>query len=430
MNAGESETLQFSVNSSDLGATRLEANLVVSADENLANNRASTETVIHSAVTFAEQLGKISIEAESFALALPPSEEAQAGFEIPAWYLISSQTTNNLTQPDPDEADAQSASGNAYLEVLPDIRIDNSDENVIGISNFDIGGTGPTLQYRIYTEQTGKYYISARIRPNGTQDSTLHIGLNGQWPVTSQNLTQCAPDGTWKWTNTVSNDCSETSPAYINIDSPGLHIVNISQADDGLELDKLVFNLNDRTLPANLGDTTVLFDSSRALELSTSLSETDIKQGEETELAITVTNNSFDLIPETMIEIFVDESIVTNYSGFESCTSTSSSMICNFGALESSAVANANLFLSPKNTGEINISTRIIGLNTNDSTENSDVASKLIVQNTGGGGSLTYNSLFSVLLLLLITALSSRLNSLIGFSFHSGIAIRNNRPSI
>ena len=268
---GESATLAFTTIATQSGRFNVSVQLNLDDDANVENNVASlNETVISSGVAISSN-NLIVIEAEAFSSSSTATTE-----NAPQWFLVDENSTPFPTQFDPDNISYQDAINGAYVEALPDSRIDDNDSTITGVSNFTNGGSGATLAYTVFFAQAGSYNVYARVRANNSQDSSLHIGLNNDWPDTVSGLAVCNPDGKWQWTNNITRNttCDTTSSASISVPTPGVHELMISQDSDGLELDKLILSLDVITELSGTGP-----DASRLEESSQLIKVTDSSGG-------------------------------------------------------------------------------------------------------------------------------------------------------
>jgi len=187
--------------------------------------------------TFEEKNGTVAVEAEHFL--------EQTKSEIRKWHIISSENTSTPT-PDPDESHAASASGNAYLEILPDTRTTH-DDKLIHDENFtNEAGKMAVLSYPVYFNTPGKYYVWVRAYSTGTEDNGIHVGLDGQWPESGQRMQWCEGKNAWTWESkqrTEEVHCGEPEKIFLEIKEPGLHTIHFSMREDGFEFDKWMMTL-------------------------------------------------------------------------------------------------------------------------------------------------------------------------------------------
>lgn len=187
----------------------------------------------------AEADGLLIVEAETFA--------RQTIDETRRWYVVNAETTGT-PEPDPDPSHAASASGGAYLEILPDTRT-NHDERLIRGENFtNKAGMMAILEYDIAITNPGRYYVWVSAHSTGTEDNGIHVGLDGQWPDSGQRMQWCEGKDQWTWGSrqrTEADHCGVPGLIYLEIEEPGPHTVQFSMREDGFEFDRWLLT-NDR----------------------------------------------------------------------------------------------------------------------------------------------------------------------------------------
>ncbi len=405
---GESVEVSFHTLAISSGLHNVTVQLSHSNDADLTNNTATlTETVVASLMTTADN-GNIVIEAENFnALSSAATENA------PTWYLVNSNFSAFDPTLDPDQASPVSVSGAAYMELLPDNRIDPNGARTEGISNFSSGGVGATLSYNVFFAEAGVYNIAARIRANNTEDATLHIGLNNEWPATSASVSVCNPDGTWQWTSNLktNNGCSITSAATLTVSEPGLHVVMVSQDTDGLELDKLILSQSQISVSSDNGPAakTVDITGSADIALSANVSALDVAPNEYVDLVVSVANTSTDRdsVGLSIIIEGVTEPLVPTV--FDSCTNSGSTATCILMQLDAGQQVTETFTMKPSEENTLNITTSVSSaLTDNNPLNNSDGVTINVSSATAGGnggGSLSLWFMITILLLLSVKTL-------------------------
>jgi len=167
--------------------------------------------------------GVLAIEAEHFV--------SQSQTQHREWYLTEPGNTPNVT-PDPDGNHASSASGNAYLEILPDTRVTHNDPLVQGVSFSNTPGQITVIDYQVYVNNPGRYYVWVRAYSTGTEDNGVHVGLDGNWPSSGARMQWCQGKNQWTWESkqrTNANHCGEPQLIYLDINAltPGLYIISV-----------------------------------------------------------------------------------------------------------------------------------------------------------------------------------------------------------
>lgn len=189
----------------------------------------------HSRVSsYEEQQGMVVIEAEDYA--------SQHLDQDRRWVIFNkSQATHDYPDPDPTHLDG--ASGGSYIEILPDTRT-NHDEALVDGKNFsNEPGQLAILSYPVLFNTPGRYYIWARAYSTGSEDNGVHFGLQGQWPESSARMQWCKGKHSWAWSSAQrreDNHCGEPKTIWLDIPSPGIHNIQVSMREDGVELDKFI----------------------------------------------------------------------------------------------------------------------------------------------------------------------------------------------
>jgi hypothetical protein len=185
-----------------------------------------------------EQNGLLVVEAEDFA--------RQSHDSIRRWYLTTTQKTPTGMR-DPDENHAATASGNAYLEILPDTRKNHSEPLVQNENFTEDPGRMAVLYYPVYFNTPGRYYVWARACPTGSEDNGLHVGLDGQWPATAMKMQWIAKSNAWHWDSKQRTEQVHTGVKYriyLDVKEPGYHTVLFSMREDGFEMDRWLMSTN------------------------------------------------------------------------------------------------------------------------------------------------------------------------------------------
>ncbi|MEM8494937.1 MAG: hypothetical protein AAF663_06075, partial [Planctomycetota bacterium] len=114
------------------------------------------------------------IEAESFV--------AQSADDVRRWYVQSTDGMAEVEGRDDDATDPATASGGAYIEILPDTRVTHNDEITGGLNFSNKPGVMGVLSYPVKFDEPGRYYVWACAHSVGSEDNGVHIGLNDDWP--------------------------------------------------------------------------------------------------------------------------------------------------------------------------------------------------------------------------------------------------------
>lgn len=175
-----------------------------------------TLTVLGSSSGFRQDpvTGLVSIELEHFDANTPRGTHS--------WGLLSNTAT----------------SGGTAMEARPNTG-----------ANIDTGyvTTSPQLDFVVNFTQVGTHYIWIRGRGSSTDDS-VHVGLNGTGPATSDRITGWSSSG-WKW----SNETMDAPRATIEVTVPGDQVLNLWMREDGTQVDKIVLTTSSSLVPTSLG---------------------------------------------------------------------------------------------------------------------------------------------------------------------------------
>ena len=196
---------------------------------------------------FFEQDGLVAAEAEHF--------WAQTHTDIRSWRRTTPDQTPQLS-PDGDENHAATASGNAYLEILPDTRRTHDDKLIRGENFSPEPGEMAILHYKVHFNTPGHYYVWVRCYSTGTEDNGIHVGLDGEWPPSGKQMQWCEGKNSWRWDSkqrTQKNHCGERYKIFLDIETPGLHTISFSMREDGFEFDKWLMTTDREFVPQDKG---------------------------------------------------------------------------------------------------------------------------------------------------------------------------------
>jgi len=181
--------------------------------------------------------GYVEVEAEDF--------DSQELDDVRKWYVIDENYDENV-QPDIDESHAATASGAAYLEILPDTRTNHDEELIRGENFSNEPGLLGILNYKVEFKIPGKYYVWVKAYFTGTEDNGIHVGLNGEWVESGQRMQWCDGRNSWKWESkqrTAEEHCGVERQIFLEIPSAGEHTISFSMREDGFEFDKWVMSM-------------------------------------------------------------------------------------------------------------------------------------------------------------------------------------------
>ena len=381
------------------GSTTIISELSVSGDEDTTNNSVVTTILVRDEPIASITDNDVAIEAESFysQMLQPTSDNG-----IQHGWSITNGSIRPIIAPDFDQGDHSTASLSSYVEFLPDNRVSTQDPQIDGVSNFPQGGESSSLVYRAFFDKVGRYYVNARIRANNTEDTTIHVGLNGAWPETAASITVCNPNGDWQWTNNQHTDaCDTNAHATLDITSPGVHSITLSTGTDGVEVDKLILRLNDSSLPTGLSTDKQTFtfpDLDLALEGSiTRLQQPTEEKARTFELKVQNLDNIDAAYDISVLIDGLDPSLAPEIRGFDNCQAIAGNIECKIHTISAAAVAVATVDIDAIDR-DILSRVSVATANDTDPANNSAVTAF-----SGGGGVLS----ISFLLLLTIPRLSS-----------------------
>jgi len=178
-----------------------------------------------------EKDGFVMVEAESYL--------RQSKDNVRRWETINSADPKKVLV-DPDESHHTSASGNSYLEALPDTRVTHDDVLTRGVNFSNEPGEMAIIDYNVRFSTPGRYYVWVRAYSSGSEDNGIHVGLNGAWPESGQRMQWCEGKNQWTWESkqrTEAVHCGEEKLLYLDIPNAGIHKISFSLREDGFEFD-------------------------------------------------------------------------------------------------------------------------------------------------------------------------------------------------
>lgn len=195
---------------------------------------------------FEERQGLVAVEAEAFF-------EIEGRGHPRAWYLTTTSSAPGI-EPDPDPSHAASASGGAYMEVLPDTRVTHDDS--LKDALFSSGKGAPTLRYKVKFTTTGKYWVWARAFSTGSEDNGVHVGIDGTWPASGTKMQWCSGKNKWTWSSAQRDSdgpCGKRNTISIEVMTPGEHVIEFGMREDGFEFDKFLLTTDAAYTPTDAG---------------------------------------------------------------------------------------------------------------------------------------------------------------------------------
>jgi hypothetical protein len=233
------------------------------------DKQVEVETKVKVAVTnknYVEKNGLVVIEAENFSTQVLSDQRR--------WLVFNDGDGVNSKGifADPDVPHTNGASGNSYIEILPDNRT-NHDEKLIPGENFtNEAGAMAVLTYPVYFSQPGRYIIWGRAFSTGPEDNGFHFGLDGVWQESSQRLQLCQGKHEWTWSSQQridSNHCGTPKTLSINVAEAGQHTLMMSMREDGSELDKIILSKDQNYTPQGVGPAETLYQLPKLVEKKT-----------------------------------------------------------------------------------------------------------------------------------------------------------------
>jgi len=215
--------------------------------------------IIGADVVFDEENGIVAVEGEHFYL--------QTNAQNRQWY-ITSMGKEPQVSPNPDGEHLAGASGNAYIEILPDTRVtpkdkiikledpDYSEETARLVNFTDLPGRLTIVHYKVNINQPGRYYVWVRAHSTGPEDNSLHVGFNDTWPANGQRMQWCDGKNQWTWESkqrTETEHCGVPKEIWLDIEKAGIHTIQFSMREDGFEMDKFILTSDINYIPEGEG---------------------------------------------------------------------------------------------------------------------------------------------------------------------------------
>ncbi|NBC83484.1 MAG: hypothetical protein GVY19_08890 [Bacteroidetes bacterium] len=182
-----------------------------------------------------EKDGFIMVEAENF--------ESPDTSDVRRWYVIDSTFSKNIQGFNNNYY--SSSSKGKYIMLLPDTRVTHDDTLVAGLNFSNEPGKIAIIDYPIYFENPGKYYVWVSAYSSGTEDNGIHVGINGQWPESGARMQWCKNKNQWTWESKQRTDeqhCGVERQIYLDIPTKGLHTISFSMREDGFRFDRFALS--------------------------------------------------------------------------------------------------------------------------------------------------------------------------------------------
>jgi len=140
-----------------------------------------------------------------------------------------------------------SCSGGKYIFINPDTRVTHIDSLFNGINFTNKPGEMCVVSYNVNFKTSGRYYVWVRAKSTGSEDNSVHVGINGTWPERGARMQWCQGKNKWWWESkqrTQKEHCGVPFQIYLDIDKPGLHTIQFSMREDGFKMDKFLLTPN------------------------------------------------------------------------------------------------------------------------------------------------------------------------------------------
>ncbi|MFS4483843.1 DUF5060 domain-containing protein [Hyunsoonleella sp. 2307UL5-6] len=138
---------------------------------------------------------------------------------------------------------SKTASGESYIEALPDTRKTHDDKLIRGENFFPIPGSGGLVGYKVKIDTPGKYYVWVKAYSSGPEDNGVHVGIDGDWPESGQRIQLCKGKHKWTWSSAQrvpENHCGTPKTIFLEVKEAGEHVIFFSMREDGFKLDKFI----------------------------------------------------------------------------------------------------------------------------------------------------------------------------------------------
>ncbi len=99
-------------------------------------------------------------------------------------------------------------------------------------------GTSPGLVYGVRFDEPGTYYVWVRVWADGTEDNSVHLGLDGA-PQRSSLRIETQRYDRWQWTSDIRG---RRDRASLEVERPGLHSLHLWMREDGMYVDQILLS--------------------------------------------------------------------------------------------------------------------------------------------------------------------------------------------
>lgn len=206
------------------------------------------QPIVEPALVFEEIEGTVAVEAEHFFRQDKTEKRA---------FHITTPEQHPKASSDGDDVHWNGASGNAYLEILPDTRRNHDEKLERGVNFSNEPGKLAVVQYKVHFNNPGRYYVWVRAYSTGSEDNGLHVGINGTWPEHGKRMQWCDGKNSWRWESkqrTKEVHCGVPHEIYLDVPTAGQHTISFSMREDGFEFDRWLMTTDrDMKRPSDAG---------------------------------------------------------------------------------------------------------------------------------------------------------------------------------
>ena len=142
----------------------------------------------------------------------------------------------------------------AFIAITPDTRRTHDDTLKRGENFSNKPGEMAIVSYNVEFPMAGRWYVWVRAFSRGSEDNSVHVGLNGHWPDSGARMQYCPGRHQWFWDSrqrTIEDHCGVIGGVWIDVPSAGTHTVEFSMREDGFIMDAFYLTLSSQ-MPAVL----------------------------------------------------------------------------------------------------------------------------------------------------------------------------------
>ena len=135
-------------------------------------------------------------------------------------------------------------SGEGAMQAMPDNGANINDNYALN---------SPRLDFDVEFVTTGTHYLWVRGIGSKLANDSVHVGFNGNEIPTGKTLEQFASQWTWSNDRRDPDNPGEYLPATIEVETTGIHTINVWMREDGFIFDKLVVTTDPNYIPTGAG---------------------------------------------------------------------------------------------------------------------------------------------------------------------------------